>query len=144
MNKNQSDPTSKNNIHVTIDGNISGQVAVGRNINQSKIEVHSSVTSQEMEELRELIAQLRNKVESETPADKKDAALERVDELEQAVTDKKPDLSTMEYVRNWFVKNLPGVAGAVVSIVVHPIVGRLVEAAGDALTADFKMRFGAE
>ncbi len=97
-----------------------------------------------MEELRQLLDQLRSKVESETPADKKDATLERVKELEQAVTDKKPDLSTMEYVRNWFVKNLPGVAGAVVSVVVHPIVGRLVEAAGDALTSDFKKRFGAE
>lgn len=135
---------SKQGISANITGNVSGQVAVGQNINQSKTEVHSSVTSQEMEELRQLLAQLRSKVESETPADKKDAALERVNELEQAVTDEKPDLSTMEYVRNWFVKNLPGVAGAVVSIVVHPIVGKLVEAAGDALTSDFKKRFGAE
>ena len=142
MNKNQSNLTSRNNIHVTVDGNISGQVAVGQNINQAKTESHSSVTSQEMEELRGLLAQLRSKVESETPADKKDAALERVNELEQAVTEKKPDLSTMEYVRNWFVKNLPGVAGAVVSVVVHPIVGKLVEAAGDTLTADFQRRFG--
>ena len=103
--------------------------------------MHSWVTAQEMEELRQLLAQLRSKVEAETPVDKKNAALEHVNELEQAITDKKPDLSTMEYVRNWFVKNLPGVAGAVVSIVVHPIVGKLVEVAGDALTADFKKRF---
>lgn len=135
---------SNQTISANITGDISGQVAVGQNISQSKTEVHSSVTSQEMEELRGLLAQLRSKVETETPADKKDAALERVDELEQAITDKKPDLSTMEYVRNWFVRNLPGVAGAVVSIVVHPIVGKLVEAAGDALTSDFKKRFGAE
>lgn len=144
MNKKYNNHASMNDINVTIDGNISGQVAVGQNINQSKTEVHSSITAQEMEELRELFVQLRSKVESETLADKKDAALERVDELEQAITDKKPDLSTMEYVRNWFVKNLPEVAGAVVSIVVHPIVGRLVEVTGDALTADFKMRFGVE
>ena len=141
MNKKQSDNTSESGINVTIDGNISGQVAVGQNINQSKIETYSSVTPQEMEELRQLLVQLRSKVESEIPADKKAAALERVNELEQAVTEKKPDLSTMEYVRNWFVKNAPGVAGAVESVVVHPIVGRLVEAAGDALTADFKKRF---
>ncbi len=138
--KNKSKSTQ--GIQVTIGGDISGQVAVGQNINQSKTAIHSTVTSQEMEELRQLLAQLRSKVESETPADKRDAALERVNELEQAVTDKKPDLSRMEYVRNWFVKNLPGVAGAVVSIVVHPIVGKLVEAAGDALSSDFKQRFG--
>jgi len=142
MNKNQNDSASSNAINVTIDGDISGQVAVGQNINQAKTEIHSAVTSQELEELRGLLAQLRNKVEAETPADKKEAALERVNELEQAITDQKPDLSTMEYVRNWFVKNLPGVAGAVVSIVVHPIVGKLVEAAGDALTSDFQKRFG--
>lgn len=133
---------STQGIQVTIGGDVSGQIAVGQNINQSKTEVHSLVTSQELEELRQLLAQLRSKVEAETPADKKDAALEHINELEQAVTDKKPDLSTMEYVRNWFVKNLPGVAGAVVSIVVHPIVGKLVEAAGDTLTADFQKRFG--
>ena len=63
-------------------------------------------------------------------------------ELEQAVTEKKPDLSTMEYVRSWFLKNLPGLAGAVTSVVVHPIVGKLVEAGGDALVSEFRRRFG--
>ena len=76
---------SNQTISANITGDVSGQVAVGQNINQSKTEVHSSVTSQEMEELRGLLAQLRSKVESETPADKKEAALERVSELEQAV-----------------------------------------------------------
>jgi hypothetical protein len=136
-NKSQSNQT----ISANITGDVNGQVAVGKNINQSKTEIHSSVTPQEIEELRGLLAQLRSRVESETPADKKDAALERVNELKQAVTDQKPDLSTMEYVRNWFVKNAPGVVGAVVSVVVHPIVGKLVEAAGDTLTADFQKRF---
>ena len=142
MNKKQNDHISRNDISVTVDGNISGQVAVGQNIHQSKTEAPSSITSQEIDELRQLLAQLRSKIESEAPADKKDAAMERVNELEQAITDRKPDLSTMEYVRNWFVKNLPGIAGAVVSVVVHPIVGKLVEVAGDTLTADFQKRFG--
>ena len=131
-------------ISANITGNVSGQVAVGKNITQLKTEVHQAVTPEEMDELRQVLAELRNKVASEAPADKKDAALERIDELEQAVTEKKPDLSTMEYVRNWFVKNLPGVAGAIISVVVHPIVGKLVEATGDALTSDFKKRFGNE
>jgi len=131
-------------ISANITGNVSGQVAVGKNITQLKTEVHQAVTPEEMDELRQVLAELRNKVASEAPADKKDAALERINELEQAVTEKKPDLSTMEYVRNWFVKNLPGVAGAIISVVVHPIVGKLVEATGDALTSDFKKRFGNE
>lgn len=132
---------STGGIQVTISGDVSGQVAAGNNIQQSQTKVHQPVSQGELEELSQLLTQLRNKVGSEAPADKKDAALERVDELAQAVTEKKPDLSTMEYIRNWFVKNVPGVAGAVVSVVVHPIVGKLVEAAGDALTADFKKRF---
>lgn len=89
-----------------------------------------------------MLAQLKSQVEAEAPADKKAAALERVDELEQAITEKKPDLSTMEYVKNWFGKHIPGLAGAVVSVVVHPIVGKLVEAAGDMLSIDFRKRFG--
>ena len=48
----------------------------------------------------------------------------------------------MEYVRNWFVKNVPTMAGAVTSIVINPIVGRLVQAGGDVLASDFKRRFG--
>jgi 3-methyladenine DNA glycosylase/8-oxoguanine DNA glycosylase len=139
-NKSQSHQT----ISANITGDISGQVAVGQNINQAKTETQPTVALQELEELRGLLAQLRNKVELEASADKKVAALEHVNELEQAVTEQKPDLSTMKYVRNWFVKNVPSVAGAVVSVVVHPIVGRLVAAAGDALTADFQKRFGVQ
>ena len=81
-------------------------------------------------------------MEVKAPPEKKDAALERVDELEEAITAQEPDLPTMEYVKRWFVRNLPDLAGAVTSVVVHPIVGKLVEAAGDALAAEFRRRFG--
>jgi len=53
-----------------------------------------------------------------------------------------PDLTTMEYVKKWFVKNLPALAGSVTSLVVHPVVGKLVTAAGDAAVAEFNRRFG--
>jgi hypothetical protein len=48
----------------------------------------------------------------------------------------------MEYVRQWFGRNLPKLAGVVGSVVVHPIVGALVQAAGETLAAEFRMRFG--
>jgi hypothetical protein len=48
----------------------------------------------------------------------------------------------MEYVKGWFAKHLPGLAGAVTGVIVHPIVGKLVEAAGETLAAEFKRRFG--
>ena len=63
-------------------------------------------------------------------------------ELEEAVTAKKPDLTTMEYVKRWFARNLPELAGAVTGVIIHPIVGKLVEAAGDGLAAEFRRRFG--
>jgi hypothetical protein len=133
-------------IRTTISGDISGQVAVGKGITQTQTigAARPQVTETELAELRQALADLKAKVAAEAPPEKKDAALERVDELEEAITAEEPDLSTMEYVKRWFVKNLPGLAGAVTSIVVHPIVGKLVEAAGDALAAEFRRRFGGE
>lgn len=133
----------KSSFSADIHGNVSGQIAVGHDIQQDRIEAQHSVTPQDMDVLKRAISQLRNLVDAESPTDKKDAALERMDELEQAMTEEQPDLSTMEYVRNWFIKNIPGLAGAVTSVVIHPIVGKLVEAAGDALSAEFRRRFNA-
>jgi hypothetical protein len=133
---------STKGIHVTVGGDVSGQLAAGENITQMSTNTTGKVTEAELEEFRQLLATLRSKVEAEAQPDQKDAALERVGELEQAITEKKPDLTTMEYVKNWFVKNLPGLAGAVTSVVVHPIVGKLVEASGDALVGEFRRRFG--
>jgi hypothetical protein len=135
-------PKSTQEVRVTVGGDVSGQLAAGRHIKQVSTSITTAVTEAELEELRQVLKEFHARVEAEAQPDKKEAALERVGELEQAVTEKKPDLSTMEYVRNWFVKNLPGLAGAVTSVVVHPIVGRLVEAGGDALVGEFRRRFG--
>jgi hypothetical protein len=129
---------------VTIKGNVSGQIGIGNNISQSQTEIHNVATAADLNDLRQALHDLRAKVEAEAPAEKKAAALERVQELEQAITEKEPDLSTMEYVKNWFGKNIPTLAGAIASIVVHPIVGKLVEAGGDLLVEDFQHRFGSK
>ncbi len=130
-------------IRATISGDISGQVAVGKGITQTQTigAARPKVTETDLAELRQALADLRARVAAEAPPEKKDAALERVDELEEAVTAKEPDLATMEYVKGWFVKNLPGLAGAVTHVIVHPIVGKLMEAVGDALAAEFRRRF---
>ena len=67
-----------------------------------------------------------------------------MEELASAITAEEPDLTTMEYVKRWFGSHLPGLAGAVTGVVVHPVVGKLVEVAGDALAAEFRRRFGGE
>lgn len=132
------------NISANISGPVSGQVGVGKNISQKQTIGTGTpgVTETELAALREMIAGLRAQIAAEAPPDRKDAALERVDELQEAVTAEKPDLSTMEYVKRWFAKNLPALAGSVASVVVHPIVGKLVAAAGEALAGEFRRRFG--
>jgi len=130
-------------IRAIISGDVSGQVAVGKGITQIQTigAARPQVTEADLAELRQVLADLRAKVAAEAPTEKKDAALERVAELEEAITAEEPDLATMEYVERWFVKNLPELAEAVTRVVVHPIVGKRVEAAGDALAAEFRRRF---
>ena len=137
---------SGDNISATI-GDVSdrSQVAVGHHINQTQ--AHGAppvVTEQDLAQLRQMFEELRTKIAQEVPPAAKDKALERVDELQEAVTAKEPDLTTMEYVKNWFTKNLPSVAGSVVGLIVHPLVGKLVEVGGDALASSFRKRFGVE
>lgn len=90
----------------------------------------------------ELVAPLATAVAEAAPPEVRDRALGHVAELAEAVTAPAPDLTTMAYVRNWLVKHVPKVAGAVTSLVVHPLVGKLVEAAGEAAAAEFRERFG--
>ena len=130
-------------IRVNISGNISGQVAVGKHISQIENTglIQPDITEDELMVLKQLLENLKAKVASEASPDKKDSALERVQELQEAVTAKEPDLTTMEYVRKWFSKHLPKLSGAVTGVVIHPIVGKLVEAAGNTLADDFRRRF---
>jgi hypothetical protein len=131
-------------INATISGDIKGQVAVGKGIVQTQTIKAAPVelTQGDLAALNQLLTDLKTRVSAEAPAGQKEAALERVDELAEAITSKEPDLTTMEYVKNWFGKHLPGIAGAITGVIVHPIVGKLVEAAGDALVAEFQRRFG--
>ena len=131
-------------ISVTISGNVSGQVAVGQNITQAQTlgAAEPVVTEADLAELRLALADLLTQVKAQASPEQKQAAVERVQELSEAVTANELDLSTMEYVKRWFVKNLPGLGGAVTSLILHPTVGKLVKASGDALATDFRRRFG--
>ncbi len=95
------------------------------------------MSSAELAQLRGAFAELATEVEAQAPPERRAAAVERVAELEQALLADEPDITTVQYVGRWFRSNLPQLAGAVASIVVNPIVGKLVGAAGDALVAEF-------
>lgn len=137
----KSNPRKQEHIH--IEGDVSGQIAIGHSIQQTQSTTNASlqVSQTDLETLRILFEDMKSQITQTVPRDQQQEALEKISELEGAITNKKPDLTTMEYVRNWFGKNVPQLAGAVAGLVVHPIVGKLVEAAGEALAHEFKRRF---
>jgi hypothetical protein len=131
---------------VRVGGDVSGQLAAGKDIHQVSVthEPQAGATAADLAEVRRLVDELKQKVVAEAPPEQRDAALERVDELQEAVVAEEPDVTTMDYVRRWFGKNLPKLAGAVTGLIVHPLVGRVVEAAGDLAASEFRRRFGGE
>lgn len=125
-------------ISANISGNISGgQVAVGKDIAQHQTVGTAAISNEELAQLKTAFTELEAEVAAQAPPERRAAAVERVAELEQAVLADEPDVTTIQYVGRWFRSNLPQLAGSVLSLVVHPIVGKLVGAAGDALVAEF-------
>lgn len=120
-----------------ITGDVSGQVAVGKNIAQTQQTAPAEqLTDAERTQLQELFSSLKAQVAAAAPAGQQGAALERVEEFEEALTAEEPDLNTVQYVRNWFLKRLPTVAGLVTGVLVNPVVGKLVHSAGDVAAAE--------
>ena len=128
-------------IQATIGANAS-QVAVGKNIRQQQNSSSAEITQADLQQLQALFADLKQQIEQQAPPDKKAAALERVDELQQEITSKKPELSTFDYVKSWFGKNIPTLLGSVTSLIVNPLVGKVVETASGLAAEAIKRRFG--
>lgn len=123
-------------------GSVSGPVHTGKGDIVIEHWEARGVTTAELEALRALFDNLRERVTAEAPPELAEEAQTQVDELEEAATAPKTDLSAMERVRNWFFENLPSVAGAVTSLLVNPILGKVVEAAGDLAANELWRRFG--
>jgi hypothetical protein len=141
----RSESVGGDRIKTTV-GDRATNIAVGKNIHQviSRPQVQVQIAEADLAEVRRLFAELKQQVTAEAPPDKINSALERVGELEKTVTAEKPDLTIMEYVKKWFSKHLPQLAGAVVSVLVNPIVGKVVEAAGEIGAEQLKHHFGVE
>jgi hypothetical protein len=131
---------SGDRISGAVSGNVQGQVAIGKGIEQQQSvgAMTLELTEAEHAELRAAFEDLRSQVAGGAPPDKRDAAVERVAELEAAIVAEEPDTTTMGYVKKWFAKNVPTLAGAVVGVLVNPIVGKIVQSAGDAAVADLQ------
>jgi len=135
---------SGDDIEAHVTGPVQGQVAIGRDIaqQQSVGAMAVEVTPDERAQLQQALAELRSQITALAPPERCGPALERIDELEEAIAAPRPDLTTMQYVRGWFAKHLPAVAGSVAGVVIHPVVGKLVAAAGDAAVAQFEQLLG--
>jgi hypothetical protein len=129
-------------VNISVGGDLSGQVGVGSHIQQVKHTEAGNFSAQDRQDLDALLDALTQQVETRSPDDVKATAMQRARELREAVAGGRPDLSTLEYVRNWLVRHVPQVAGAVTGLIFHPLIGKLVEAAGDGLVAEFRRRFG--
>ena len=129
--------SSGDHIGGNITGNVSGQVGVGKNIAQTQqIGAGEQLTDAERAELQQLFAALKAQVAAGVPEEQRGPAVERVGELEEALTAGEPDLSTATYVKRWFLKRLPTVAGLITGVLVNPLVGKLVQSAGDVAAAE--------
>ena len=135
-------------IWVSIGGSVrgGGQVGVGRDISQSYVRTHTdgpaAVTEADLTDLRRAVEAVKAQIVAEAPPEQQAAALERVDELQKAIVAEEPDLTTLQYVRKWFGRNLPKLAGSVTGLIIHPVVGKIVEAAGDLAARQFREYFG--
>jgi len=123
-------------ISAQITGGVSGQVAVGKGIAQQQAIGTADLTADELAQLRQAFAGLRAHVAAHAPPERQAAAVERIEELEQACLSDEPDTTTIAYIARWFKTKLPELAGAVTGIVVHPTVGKIVGAAGGAIAAE--------
>ncbi|MFJ8719397.1 hypothetical protein ACIRD9_40530 [Streptomyces violaceus] len=126
-------------------GDVAGQFVVGsRNTlihNEGVREASTPVAEAQLAELRAEFTRLRSVIAELGGGNR--GAEERLEELEAAVTSAEPDVSVMVYVRNWFLRTLPALAGAVTALISDPVVGQLVQQAGDQLALEYDRHFGA-
>ena len=92
-------------------------------------------------ELRALVARLEAQVREEASPERRAEAAELVAELENAILAPVPQVARLAFIRDWFSAHLPRLAGAVNVLVVSPLVGRIVAAAGELAAAEFRNTF---
>lgn len=125
---------------------VAGQFVVGSHNtvirSERPQEAAAPVTEAQLDRLREEFERVR--VQLAELGQGGPGARERLDELEEAVTAEEPDVSVMVYVRNWFLRTLPALAGAVTTLIGDPVVGQLVYQAGDQFALEYDRQFGTQ
>ena len=83
-------------------------------------------------------------VAEKAPPDKREAALTEAKELEAAIVTDHPRPDRVAQALRWFRDNAPELVGAVVGIVVNPLVGKVVEKAGEGIADQLRKIADAE
>ena len=98
-----------------------------------------AVTEDQLSALRAEFARVRDFIEGLDGAGEREkgAAVDRLEELEETVTDSEPDVRTMAKVRAWFAQRLPAALEAVTSLLLLPTTALLAQAAGEEVAAGF-------
>lgn len=119
-------------ISAHVAGPVSGQVAVGKHIVQEQAATGAApeVSAAEKAELARVFAHLQDRIRTETPPSAVSGALDRLDELEEAVYEDEPDVTTIKYVQEWFAEQLPRLASPVAEVADHPVFRKLVHGGG--------------
>ena len=126
-------PPGKFNVQF---GNVThSQIVMG---DYNTISQRVGLTPNETEELRSVFSDLRTTVAEQAQPERREEALAKAEELERAVVAEQPDPGRIRKVLRWFRDNAPQLAGTVVSVVVNPLVGKVVEGAGEAIADQFR------
>lgn len=129
------DPSETKDAH-RAEALVGGQVAFGAGINQRDLN-RAQVDERDIAAVQELFAQLNAVVAAQAPDDRRDASLQRVRQLQAAVISDMYPLPTIEYVKEWFADHVPNLTSVVMSMIVHPVVGKVFAARG-VMSAEFQ------
>ncbi len=129
------DDESAGKFNIQIGDVSRSQVVIG---DYNTVTQKAGLTPEEAAKLRGVFEQFRSSVEKEAPPERRGEAVAQAEELERAVVSERPDVGRVRTVLRWFRDNAPQLAGAVVSVVVNPLVGKAVEGAGEAIADQFK------
>jgi len=96
----------------------------------------SRLNAEQLAELRTALAKLADDVGARAPQERREAALEQVQELADAtIAADEVDVSRLKRVARWFAKNAPELAEGVTGLLFGPAVAALVGRAGGLASA---------
>jgi hypothetical protein len=127
--------TDAGKFNIQIGSVTHSQVTIG---DYNTVTQRVGLTPDEAEELKATFAGLRRDVQAQVRPERRDEALAQAAEVEAAVVADEPDPGRFKRALAWFRLHAPQVAGTVASVVASPIVGKVVEAAGEVVAARFK------